>query len=125
LDDHPGYGGKLDGFAVIRTGHISPDTAADLASAVTDPATYGSADAVDDFVPTVGYRFYRHLDGGIGQMTVDVLIGFGGDQLLLVARDNRLREYFRRMFYIGPGRARLVELSRLVFTFDPVVRSLP
>jgi hypothetical protein len=125
LDDHPGYGGKLDGFAVFGTGHVSHQAAADLAAAVTDPSTFDDADAIDDFVPTVGYRFYRHRGQGLGQMSVDVLLGFDGDQMLVVARDEKLREFFRRMFSIVPGRARLLDLVRRAFPHDSVVQSLP
>lgn len=124
LDDHPGYGGKLDGYAVFGTGSASGQVAADLTALVTNPATYHDEAGPPDFVPTVGFRFYRRLDGGGGQMSVDVLVGFDHDQILLVARDGKLREIFRRMMESDPGRPRLLELSRQAFPFDDTVQSL-
>jgi hypothetical protein len=124
LEDHPGYGGKMDGFAVIRTGEAPPDLAHDLAQAVADPTIYRDKTRDLDFVPTVGYRFYRQLDGGRGQESLDVLVGFDSDEVLLVARDNKLRENFRRMLEVDPGRERLLDLSRQAFPFDELVQSL-
>jgi hypothetical protein len=124
LDDHPGYGGKMDGFAVIRTGEASEDVARDLAEAIQDPTLYRDATRDQDFVPTVGYRFYRKLSGGRGQMSLDILVGFDCDEILLVAHDNKLRENFRRLLEVDPGRERLLDLTRQAFPFDELVQSL-
>jgi hypothetical protein len=125
LEDHPGYGGKMEGYAVIRTGSAPPELAGELAEAVQDPTIYRDEAGPQDFVPTVGYRFYRRLDRGRGQMTIDVLISFDSDQILMVARDNALREDFRRMIVSQPGRSRLLDLTRQAFPFDEVVQAIP
>jgi ABC-type amino acid transport substrate-binding protein len=124
LDDHPGFGGKMDGYAVFETGWISDEDAAELAAVVLDPATYRDDAGPADFVPTAGFRFYRQLGGGRGQTCVDVLIGFDHDQILLVARDEKLREDFRRMLDSAPGRESLVRLSQDALEFDQTIQSL-
>jgi hypothetical protein len=124
LDTHPGYGGKMDGFAVFSTGHASPGVAASLASAVADSRTYGDAVQSSDFVPDVGFRFYRRLPDGPGQLCVDVLISFASDEVLLVARNEKLREDFRRLFTCEPGRKELVDLTREAFEFEDWAQAL-
>ena len=125
LEEHPGYGGKMEGYAVIRTGKATDELAGQVAAAVQDPAVYSDKAGPEDFVPTVGYRFYRHLSGGHGQATMDVLVGFDSDQILMVVRDSSLRENFRRMIIVEPGRTRLLELARQALPFDEVVQSIP
>jgi hypothetical protein len=124
IADHPGFGGKMEGYAVFDTGMASDETARDLAAAFADPATYLDASGPSNFEPTVGYRFYRQLDGGRGQWSVDVLIGFDTDQVLMVGRDNKQREDFRRMLVSVPGRTRLLELSREAFPLDTAVQEI-
>jgi len=123
LDDHPGYGGKLDGFAVFNTGAIPPDVAQTLAATIADPTSYHDAVRRDEFVPSVGYRFYRRV-GGPGQYSVDVLIDFDSDEVLLVQRDPKLRENFRRVLETDHTRQRLLEISRQAFPFDLTVQSM-
>ncbi len=125
IEDHPGFGGKMEGYAVIRTGHASDELAGQIAAAVQDAATYRDEAGPPEFVPTVGYRFYRHLTGGHGQATMDVLVGFDSDQILMVVRDGTLRENFRRMIIAEPGRARLLELARQAFPFEDMVQTVP
>jgi hypothetical protein len=125
LEDHPGYGGKMEGYAVIRTGSASEDVAGQLAEAVQDSSTYRDEAGPDDFVPTVGYRFYRHLTNGRGQASMDVLVSFDSNQILMVVRDGTLRENFRRMIIAEPGRSHLLELAKEVFPFDTVVQTIP
>jgi hypothetical protein len=122
LDDHPGFGGKMDGYAVFNTGWASDDVIAQLGAIIVDAATYTDDAGPADFVPTVGYRFYRRSGGGL--YSVDVLIGFDHDQILLVARDEKLREDFRRMFESAPARAWLVRLTQQAFPDDRTVQSL-
>jgi hypothetical protein len=124
LAAHPGYGGKLDGFAVFNTGQAPPELAAQLADAIADPASYRDEVSAEEFVPDVGYRFYRLLDGGRGQWSLDVLISFDEDQVLLVGRDNKLHENFRRLIESTPGRGRFLQLSRQAFPFDDFVQSI-
>jgi hypothetical protein len=124
IDDHPGFGGKMDGFAVFGTGQTSPDSAKSLAATVSDPATYRDATRNEDFTPTLGYRFYRRLPSGRGQLSVDVLINFDSDEVLLIARDAGLHEVFRRRLEFDPARLRLLEISRDSFPFDQLVQSL-
>jgi len=125
LDDHPGYGGKMDGFAVINTGDASPELAHNLGSLFSDPATYLDDVRPNDFVPSVGYRFYRRLnDSGGAQVCIDVLIAFDCDEVLLVARDSKLKETFRRMMESDPAREKLLEASRQAFEFDQLIQSL-
>jgi len=125
MSDHPGYGGKMEGYGVIGTGFVSPEVAEQLAAVVADPASYRDAPGSNEFEPDIGYRFYRQLDGGRGQMSLDVLIGFDSDQVLLVARNARLREDFRRMLVSEPARSRLLELTREAFPLDEAVQSIP
>jgi hypothetical protein len=122
LDDHPGYGGKMDGFAVFGTGAVTDDVATEVAAAIADPTTYYDNAGPEDFVPTLGFRFYRKVGGG--QTSVDVLIGFDHDQVMVVARDNKQREDFRRLMDSTPGRARLVKVSQEAFEVDLEVQSL-
>jgi hypothetical protein len=123
LADHPGYGGKMDGYAVFDTGHAPPDAAKDLASAIADPNTYRDAVRPDDFTPVIGYRFYRLLPYGRGQASLDVLIDLDSDELMLVAHDGRLREVYRRLMESDPARQRLLQISRQTFPFDELIQS--
>ena len=123
LDDHPGYGGKMDGYAVFDTGHTPEDAAKDLAAAIADPATYHDAVRPADFTPVIGYRFYRQLPSGRGQASLDVLIDLDSDELMLVAHDQRLREVFRRLMESDPARQRLLNISRQSFPFDQLIQS--
>jgi hypothetical protein len=125
LDAHPGYGGKMDGFAVIGAGQVSADLAKQIGQLAIDPATYRDATRRGEFVPVVGYRFYRHLSDGRGQMSVDMLISFDSDEVLLVARDGKLRENFRRLLESDPARQSLLDLTRQVFPLDVPVQSIP
>jgi hypothetical protein len=124
LEDHPGYGGKMDGFGVIRTGHLDDDSIAALSQTIADPDSYFDAARPDEFVPDIGYRFYRHLDHGRGQMSLDVLLDFDLDEVLLVARDNKLHEVFRRILETDRSREKLLEITRQAFPFDELVQSL-
>src|ERR1700733_11376583 len=70
LIDHPGYGGKMDGFAVFQTGEMQPDLSRQLADAIADPSTYRDTTRYNEFTPTTGYRFYYRARGG--QISLDV-----------------------------------------------------
>jgi len=125
IDDHPGYGGKMDGFAVFQTGDVTPDLTRTLAAIVADPSTYIDATRPDDFVPLAGYRFYRRLDEGGGQVSIDVLVSFDCDEILLVAHDKRQKENFRRLIESDPGRGKLLEITRNTFSSDVSIQALP
>jgi hypothetical protein len=113
LDAHPGYGGKLDGFAIFQTGDLTPDLVQQLSAVIDDPASFIDSTRTDDFVPTVGYRFYHRVPAG--QVSLDVLVDFDRDEVLLVAHDIRQKETFRRLIESDPCRARLLEIARQVF----------
>lgn len=115
----------MEGYGVIRTGFVSAELAEQLAAVVADPSSYRDSAGTNEFEPDIGYRFYRQLDGGRGQMSLDVLISFDSDQVLLVARNNKLREDFRRMLVSEPARSRLLELTREAFPLDEQVQSIP
>jgi hypothetical protein len=123
LDAHPGYGGKMDGFAIYQTGDMTPDLVQQLAAVINDPASFIDSTRPDDFVPTVGYRFYHRV--APGQVSLDVLVDFDRDEVLLVAHDIRQKETFRRLIESDPGRQRLLEIARQVFPLDGFIQSLP
>lgn len=125
MEDHPGYGGKLDGFAVIGDGQVSDDLAKQLATLALDPASYRDETRTDDFVPLVGYRFYRRTDDGRGHTSVDVLVSFDADEVLFVARDSQFHENFRRLLESDPSRAQWLDLTRQIFPLDVPVQSVP
>jgi hypothetical protein len=125
IDAHPGLGGKMDGFAVIGTQKIDDQSAKEIAAIAADPASYRDRMPGADFVPIVGYRFYRRLDSGRGQVSVDVLLDFQADLVMIVTRDNRVREYFRRIVNSAPSRQRLLDLTQQVFPMNTDVQSIP
>lgn len=125
LDDHPGYGGKVDGFAAVRTGHVDAATAGRVSEAATDPEGYRDATRPCEFVPSIAYRFYRRLDAGRGQDSVDVLVSFDCDEVMFVSRDPRQHEVFRRLIAADPGRGRWISLARDTFPLDLDLQSLP
>jgi hypothetical protein len=125
LDAHPGYGGKMDGFAVIGDGQMTDDLAKQLAALVLDPSSYRDETRSDEFVPLVGYRFYRLTDDRSGHTSVDVLVSFDADEVLVVARDKLFHENFRRLLESDPSREEWLGLTRQIFPLDVPVQSVP
>ena len=124
LDDHPGYGGKLDGYAVFQTGTLTPQLSRDLASAVVDTSTYLDSSRTGNFNPAVGYRFCRSVNGH-AEVNLDALIDFDESQVLLVQHDGRRSEIFRRLLECDPGRAKLLDLTRQAFPGDMKIQTMP
>jgi hypothetical protein len=120
--DHPGYGGKIDGFAIFQTGHVPPSLSSQLGDLIANPATYLDKTRPDDFEPSAGYRFYRRVGGGL--VSLDVLVGFDAGEVLLVQHDGKQRENFRRMLVFDPGREQLLDLTRQAFPDDDFIQSL-
>jgi len=124
IEDHPGLGGKMDGFAVTGTQKIEDISAQQLAVVVADTSSFSDKMPNADFSPIVGYRFYRQLEHGKGQVSVDVLLDFQNDLLMLVTRDNRVREYFRRILDSSPSRERLLDLTQQIFPMNTDIQSI-
>ncbi|HUB26165.1 MAG TPA: hypothetical protein VL992_12110 [Tepidisphaeraceae bacterium] len=121
--DHPGYGGKLDGFAVFQTGHLPPPLSRQLADLIANPATYIDKTRADEFAPSAGYRFYRRQNGGL--VTLDVLVGFDSGQIMLVQHDGKQREIFRRLLVFDPAREQILDITRQAFPDDDFIQTLP
>ncbi|HTW95327.1 MAG TPA: hypothetical protein VMD30_11065 [Tepidisphaeraceae bacterium] len=124
LNDHPGFGGKVDGFAALETAHITPGIAHRAAVIALDPASFCPLTQAGDFKPTIAWRFYRLLPDGQGQDAVDMLVDFNSNEVMVVSRDGHLHEYFRTMAGCRPSRQRLIKLARDTFPNDDDLANL-
>jgi len=118
LKDHPGFGGKVDGFAAMETAHITPAVARRATAIALDPANFSQLMEAGKFQPTIAWRFYRLFPGGMGQDAVDMLVDFNSNEVLIVSRDVHLHEYFRTMAGCQPSRQKLLKLACDTFPND-------
>jgi len=125
LYDHPGAGDKVDGFAALESTQVSGDIAQRVAAIALDPNNFQDQTRREEFLPTIAWRLYRLLPAGQGQDAVDVLVSFDCDEVLIVSRDSRLHEFFRRLVTSDAARMKLLELARDTFPADSDLSKIP
>jgi hypothetical protein len=109
LADHPGAGGKVAGFGVLRSITAPEEVALGIAAIAADPANFGDTLPVTDFAPVIAYRFYK------GDQGVDVLLSFRQDSAMLVERDAHRKEIYRRVYSIAPSRDKFARWAGRTF----------